>query len=55
MYKGEPISVNEKFKKECEEMSIPGTPAYNRAKEIADTIMQQLDKNDNGGIKIIEL
>lgn len=55
IYKGEPISANEKFKKECEEMSIPGTPAYNRAKEIADTIMQQLDKNDNGGIKIIEL
>ena len=49
MYKREPLSVGEMFKKECEEMDIPGTEAYKRAKKILHYILNNLD-NSNGGI-----
>ena len=39
MFKEEPILVSEKFKNEVKEMDKEGTPAFNRAKEIADLIM----------------
>ena len=56
MFKEEPITVWEKFHNECEEMKIPGTPAYDRAKEIADIIMEKMENNkDDGGITIIKL
>lgn len=53
MFKGEPITVEEQFKKECKEMSIPGTDAYKRAEKIAEQIINSLD--DKGGIHIIKL
>ena len=54
MYKGEPITVHEKFEKECKEMAIPGTDAYKRAEIIAEQLMKVFDEG-NGGINIIEL
>ena len=55
MFKEEPITVWEKFNNECKEMKVPGTPAFNRAKEMAEKIMQQIENNENGGITIIKL
>ena len=55
MFRGEPITINEKFKKECEEMSVPGSDAYKRAEKIAEQIMGAIDNKGNGGIHIIEL
>lgn len=55
MFRGEPITINEKFKKECEEMSVPGSDAYKRAEKIAEQIMGAIDNKGNGGVHIIEL
>lgn len=55
MFKEEPITVWEKFNNECKEMKVPGTPAFNRTKEMAEKIMQQIENNENGGITIIKL
>lgn len=45
MFKGEPISVKEKFDKEIKEMEKPGTEAYKRAEKIAK---QLIDGMENG-------
>ena len=50
MYIKEPLTVHELFEKECEEMKIEGSPAFHRALKIADRIMNEIDKNGNGGI-----
>ena len=55
MFKEEPITVWEKFNNECKEMKEPGTPAFNRAKEMAEKIMKKKKKNKDGGITVIEL
>lgn len=47
MFKKEPISFKEKFDKELEEMTIPGTDAYKRAEMIADKIVKGLENNSN--------
>lgn len=51
MFKEEPESVGDRFKRECEEMSIDGSDASRRAEAIAEMIMEELDKGNN----IIEL
>ena len=55
MFRGEPITINEKFKKECEEMFVPGSDAYKRAEKIAEQIMGAIDNKNDGGIHIIKL
>lgn len=54
MFKEEPINVGEKFKNECKEMQKIGTPAYNRANEIAKKIMDKLENSKDGDILTIE-
>ena len=54
MFKEEPITVHEKFKKECEEMENTESDAYKRAEKIAEQLMKAFNKG-NGGINIIEL
>ncbi len=58
MFKGEPISFSNKFKKELEEMDKPETEAYKKAEEIAKKIINTIEntnENDNGNIHIIEI
>ena len=57
MFKGEPISFKEKFEKELEDMQKPGTESYNRAKEIADKLIEAMNSDDgsNGNIHIIKI
>lgn len=50
MYIKEPMTIHELFEKECEEMKVDGSPAFHRALKIADRIMNEIDKNGNGGI-----
>ena len=47
MFKGEPVSFREKFKKELEEMNKPGTEASKRAEEIAKKITDAIDNGEN--------
>ena len=54
MFRGEPITVHEKFKKECEEMENPESDAYKRAEKIAEKLMKAFEEG-KGGINIIEL
>lgn len=54
MFKGEPVSFSDKFKKELEEMEIPGTEAYKRAEKLAEKFNDALN-NDYGNIHIIEI
>ena len=49
MFKKEPISVGDKFEKECMEMNIPGTEAYKRTDKIVNIILNQLKGSENGG------
>lgn len=59
MFKGEPVSFSDKFKKELEEMDKPGTEAYKKAEEIAKKICKTIEDvengNDIGNIHIIEI
>ena len=50
MYKNEPISVGDMFKKECEEMKQEGSEAYKRAEKIANMIIKEIENPKNGGI-----
>ena len=45
-----PLTVHEMFKKEMEEMNVPGSPAALRAEEIAREIINQADSKPNGGV-----
>lgn len=47
MFKGEPTSFGDKFKKELEEMEIPGTKAYERAGEIASKIVDAMENGNH--------
>lgn len=46
MFNGEPVSFEDKFKKELEEMDIPGTEASKRAEKIANKIMGAIDNGE---------
>lgn len=52
MFKGEPISFSDKFKKELEEMDKPGTEAYKRAEEIAKKFENGIEFTDDNGNSI---
>lgn len=54
MFKGEPVSFEDRFKKELDEMNVPGTEAYKRAEAIAQEIIKELE-GDKGNIHIISL
>jgi hypothetical protein len=54
MFKCEPISFHEKFEKELEDMSKPGTEASKRAEEIAKKFQDAIN-NDNGNVHFIKL
>lgn len=54
MFIREPLSFEEKFNKELEEMNKPGTPAYERANTIAKKFSDTIDNNGDG-IFIIKL
>ena len=47
MFKGEPISFEDKFNKELEDMNKPGTEAYERAEIIANKIVNAIDSGNN--------
>ncbi len=47
MFKGEPISFEDKFNKELEDMNKPGTEAYKRAEIIANKIVNAIDSGNN--------
>lgn len=51
------LSVGDMFKKECAEMSIPGSEAFKRAERLAKEIFENNIDEDDGpeGIKIIRL
>jgi len=51
MFKGEPVSFREKFKKELEEMNKPGTEASKRAEKIAKKITNAIDSGESQIIK----
>lgn len=46
MFKGEPETFQEKFKRELKEMDKPGTEAYKRAEKIAKQITNAIDLGD---------
>ena len=54
MFKGEPISFSDKFKKELEDMNVEGTEAYKRAEKIAKKFEDAMN-NDDGNIHFIKL
>lgn len=47
MFKGEPTSFGDKFKKELEEMDRPGTEAYDRAGKVASKIVDAMESGNN--------
>ena len=47
MFKGEPISFSERFKKELEDMDKPETEAYKRANEIAQKFVDAMENGKN--------
>lgn len=55
--KEDPLTISEKMDRQIKEMMIPGTPEYNKAKEIGERICKitkEIDKkNSNGGTYII--
>lgn len=55
MFKGEPVSFEDKFNKELEKMNIEGTEANKRAKEISEKIMKAIETDNNNNIHIIEI
>ena len=57
MFKGEPISVSDKFNNEIKEMGKEGTKANEKAKQIAQEIENAINntENDGGNIHIIKL
>lgn len=52
MFKGEPVSFSDKFKKELEEMDKPGTEAYKKAEEIAKKFENAIEFTDDNGNSI---
>lgn len=52
MFKGEPVSFEDRFKKEADEMNVPGTEAYKRAENIAAKIIKAIDDGGNTIINI---
>lgn len=55
MFKGEPISLKDKFDKEIEDMKNPKSKAYKTAQKIVDEMQKTIEDDNNGNIKIIEL
>lgn len=51
------LSVGEMFKKECEEMNVPGSPAFKRAEALAKEIFENLSGESDGpeGIRFIRM
>lgn len=51
------LTVGEMFKKECEEMNTPGSPAFKRAEALAKELFENLSGDNDGpeGIKFIRL
>lgn len=47
MFKEEPQSFEDKFKKELEDMQIPGTKAYERAGNIAKKIVDNMENGNH--------
>jgi formyltetrahydrofolate synthetase len=47
MFKGEPVSFSDKFKKELEEMDKPGTEAYKKSEKIAKQIAEGLENGNH--------
>ena len=56
MFKGEPVSFSDKFKKELEEMDKPGTEAYKRSQMLAKKFEDAMkdSENNSGNIHFIE-
>lgn len=55
MFKEEPTSFQEKFENELNNMGKPGTESYDRAKEIANELIDAIENNDGNGIHIIKI
>ncbi len=47
MFKGEPVSFSDRFKKELEEMNKPGTEAYEKAEKIAQQIINGFENGNH--------
>lgn len=55
MFKGEPMSFEEKFNNQLEEMKRPGSVAYKKAEEIAKQISDGIENSNGNGINIIKI
>lgn len=47
LFKNEPLTVHEKFEKECEEMNDPNSDAFKRAEKLAEQIMSAFENGNH--------